>query len=106
MYALMTLVRPVPDGHRATQPDAVDFKVDKVPCTSSSSPCRHCSSRSPRSRAQRNLPAVLGLDLDHIGRERTMALAFTSKPAPSSADQVRQDPKLFVIFSASRSSAG
>src|SRR5881394_3510449 len=103
MYALMTLVAT--GGLMATaqlNPMAVDFKVDKVPV-------HFLFLTMPALQFALSADRVLngicrpfwGWISDHIGRERTMALAFTLEAcAIFCLIKFAQDPKLFVIFSA------
>src|SRR5712671_1691606 len=103
MYALMTLVAT--GGLMATaqlNPMAVDFKVDKIPV-------HFLFLTMPALQFALSADRVLngicrpfwGWISDHIGRERTMALAFTLEAcAIFCLIKFAQDPRLFVIFSA------
>src|SRR3989442_584012 len=103
MYALMTLVAT--GGLMATaqlNPMAVDFKVDKIPV-------HFLFLTMPALQFALSADRVLngicrpfwGWISDHIGRERTMTIAFTLEAlAIFLLIKFASDPKLFVVFSA------
>src|SRR5437870_2762334 len=103
MYAVMTLVAT--GGLMATaqlNPMAVDFKVDKIPVhfLFLTMPALQFALSADRVLNGLCRP-IWGWISDHIGRERTMAIAFTLEAcAIFCLIKFAQDPKLFVIFSA------
>jgi len=101
MYAVMTLVAPALDGTAPAQHDGVDFKVDKIRFhfLFLTMPALQLPSR--RSGSERALPSDLGLDLGSHRPRAHDGHRLTLEALASSAHQVRSDPKLFVVFSAS-----
>jgi OFA family oxalate/formate antiporter-like MFS transporter len=103
MYVLMTLVAT--GGLMATaqlNPMAVDFKVDKIPVhfLLLTLPALQFALSADRVLNGICRP-IWGWISDHIGRERTMATAFTMEAvAIFLLVRFAHDPKLFVIFSA------
>src|SRR6266481_8553223 len=103
MYVLMTLVAT--GGLMATaqlNPMAVDFKVDKIPVhfLLLTLPALQFALSADRVLNGICRP-IWGWISDHIGRERTMATAFTLEAvAIFLLVRFAHDPKLFVIFSA------
>ena len=103
MYAMMTLVAT--GGLMATaqlNPMAVEFKVDKVPITFLWLTLPALQFALSADRVLNGLcRPVWGWVSDHIGRERTMAIAFTLEAiAIFLLIKFAQNPKLFVVFSA------
>ena len=103
MYAVMTLVAT--GGLMATaqlNPMAVDFKVDKIPVhfLFLTMPALQFALSADRVLNGLCRP-IWGWISDHIGRERTMAIAFTLEAlAIFLLIRFASDPKLFVVFSA------
>jgi len=103
MYVLMTLVAT--GGLMATaqlNPMAVDFKVDKIPVhfLLLTLPALQFALSADRVLNGICRP-IWGWISDHIGRERTMATAFTLEAAAIFLlVKFAHDPKLFVVFSA------
>src|SRR5947209_7362496 len=103
MYAVMTLVAT--GGLMATaqlNPMAVDFKVDKIPVhfLFLTMPALQFALSADRVLNGLCRP-IWGWISDHIGRERTMAIAFTLEAlAIFLLIKFASDPKLFVVFSA------
>jgi len=103
MYVLMTLVAT--GGLMATaqlNPMAVDFKVDKIPVHFLLLTLPALQFALSADRVLNGLcRPIWGWISDHIGRERTMATAFTLEAvAIFLLVKFAHDPKLFVIFSA------
>jgi OFA family oxalate/formate antiporter-like MFS transporter len=103
MYAVMTLVAT--GGLMATaqlNPMAVDFKVDKIPVNFLflTMPALQFALSADRVLNGICRP-IWGWISDHIGRERTMTVAFTLEAiAIFLLIKFAHDPKLFVVFSA------
>src|SRR3989440_5091602 len=103
MYAVMTLVAT--GGLMATaqlNPMAVDFKVDKIPVhfLFLTMPALQFALSADRVLNGICRP-IWGWISDHIGRERTMTIAFTLESlALFLLIKFASDPKLFVVFSA------
>src|SRR2546422_4546478 len=103
LYLMMTLVAT--GGLMATaqlNPMAVEFKVDKVPITFLWLTLPALQFALSADRVLNGLcRPVWGWVSDHIGRERTMAIAFTLEAiAIFLLIKFAQNPKLFVVFSA------
>src|SRR5438105_13458221 len=103
MYAVMTLVAT--GGLMATaqlNPMAVDFKVDKIPVHFLFLTMPALQFALSADRVVNGLcRPIWGWISDHIGRERTMAIAFTLEAcAIFLLIRFASNPKLFVVFSA------
>jgi MFS transporter, OFA family, oxalate/formate antiporter len=103
MYALMTLVAT--GGLMATaqlNPMAVDFKVDKIPVNFLFITLPALQFALSADRVLNGIcRPIWGWISDHIGRERTMAVAFSLEAAAIFLlVRFAHDPKLFVVFSA------
>src|SRR2546430_10097682 len=103
LYLMMTLVAT--GGLMATaqlNPMAVSFNVDKVPITFLWLTLPALQFALSADRVLNGLcRPVWGWVSDHIGRERTMAIAFTLEAiAIFLLIKFAQNPKLFVVFSA------